>query len=270
VATGRGVAGTCGVFCPAGELPGGFGVGLTAGWFAGNPGWPGVAAGLGAFGFSGVPFGTLGDPAGTFPLGDCFGSAGPGVVGFSPARVGEPPGVTEGCTVGEAPGVPAGFAPSKFAGTDLFPAAVALGEAPGALGDPPRTLRLGDCFSSGEPGVVGFPPGPVGEPPGVPEGFSPSRFGGMDFFPAAAAFGEAPGITFAFGEPAAGFNKLGGDFCPVIAGGEPLAPGVPVAPGDPVTCALLRTCEFTKGVGFGRSLGGGFCSAMVFLSFSAS
>jgi hypothetical protein len=92
----------------------------------------------------------------------------------------------------------------------------------------------------------------------------------MDFFPAAAAFGEAPGITFAFGEPAAGFNKLGGDFCPVTAGGEPLAPGVPVAPGDPVTCALLRTCEFTKGVGFGRSFGGGFCSAMVFLSFSAS
>ena len=88
--------------------------------------------------------------------------------------------------------LPEGFAPSRFGGTDLFPAAVAPGEAPGALGDPPGTFLFGDCFSSGEPGVVGFSPGPVGEPPGVPEGFAPSRFGGTDLFPAAAALGEAP------------------------------------------------------------------------------
>ena len=137
----------------------------------------------------------------------------------------------------DAPGVPEGFAPSRFGGADLFPAAVALGEAPGALGDPPGTFRLGDCFS-------------------------PSRLGGTGFFPAAGGFGEAPGVTFAVGELAPGFIKLGGDFCPVTAGGEP------VAPGDPVT--LLPICDFTKGVGFGKSFGGGFCSAMVFLSCSAS
>ena len=34
------------------------------------------------------------------------------------------------------------------------------------FGDPPGTFPLGDCFSPGEPGVVGFPLGPVGEPPG--------------------------------------------------------------------------------------------------------
>ena len=120
---------------------------------------------------------------------------------------------------------------------------------------------------------VGFPPGPVGGPPSVPAGFTvgeapgvpagltPSRFGGMGFFPAAAAFGEAPGVTFAFGEPAPRFSKLGGVLCPATAVGEPVAP---------VTCPLLPVCRFTKGVGFDRSFGGGFCSAMVFLSFSAS
>ena len=140
--------------------------------------------------------------------------------------------------VGEPPGVPEGFAPSRFGGTDLFPAAVAPGEAPGALGDPPGTFLFGDCFSSGEPGVVGFPPGPVGEPPGVPEGFTPSRFGGTDLFPAAAALGEAPRVAFGLGEPAPGFTRLGGDFCSVTAGGEP------VVPGDPA-CPFLPICEFT-------------------------
>jgi hypothetical protein len=123
---------------------------------------------------------------------------------------------------------------------------------------------------------VGFPPGPVGGPPSVPAGFTvgeapgvpagltPSRFGGTGFFPAAAALGEALGVTFAFGELAPGFNKLGGVFGPATAGGEPVAPGVPV------TFPLLPICGFTKGVGFGRFFGGGFCSAMVFLSFSAS
>ena len=92
----------------------------------------------------------------------------------------------------------------------------------------------------------------------------------MGFFPAAAAFGEAPGVTFAFGELAPGFTKLGGVFCPATVAGEPVALGDPVAIGDLVICPLLPICGFTKGVGFGRSFGGGFCSAMVFWSFSAS
>jgi hypothetical protein len=137
-------------------LPVGFGVGLPAGWFPCNPGWPGVA--------NGVPFGALGEPPGAFPLGDCFGPGKPGVVGFPPGPVGEPPGVPEGFTVDKARG--------------------------------------------------------------VPEGFAPSRFGGTDFFPAAAAFGEAPGVTFAFGEPAPGFIKLGGGFRPATAVGQPIAPAI--------------------------------------------
>ena len=108
----------------------------------------------------------------------------------------------------------------------------------GALGAAPGAFPLGDCFCEGEAAVAGFSPGPVGEPPGVGVGFAPIKFAGTDFFPAAAAFGEAPGITFAFGEPAPGFNKLGGDFCPVTAGGEP------VAPGDPA-CPFLPICGFT-------------------------
>ena len=170
-------------------MPVGFGVGLPAGWFPCNPGWPGVADG-GAFRFGGVPFGALGDPPGTFPLGDCFSPGEPGVVGFPPGPVGEPPGVPEGFIVAEAPG--------------------------------------------------------------VPEGFAASRFGGMDFF-AAAAFGEAAGVIFAFGEPAPGFTV----FRPATAVGET------VAPGDLVTCPLLPIWGFTKGVGFGRSFGGGFCLAMI-------
>jgi hypothetical protein len=36
----------------------------------------------------------------------------------------------------------------------------------------PEHFRLvSDCFSPGEPVGVGFPPGPVGEPPGVPGRF---------------------------------------------------------------------------------------------------
>lgn len=86
----------------------------------------------------------------------------------------------------------------------------------------------------------------------------------MGFFSAAAAFGVAPGVTFAFGDAAPGFSKLGGVFGPATA------VGAPVAPGDPVTCPFLPIGGFTKGIGFGRAFGGGFCSAMVFLSSSAS
>ena len=135
------------------------------------------------------------------------------------------------------------------------------------------TLPLGDCLSMGEPVAVGFPPG-FGGTPGVTEGFTvdeafpedfvPSRLGGTGFFPAAAALGETPGVPFAFGERTIGFNRLGGVFCPATAAGEP---GVP---GGPVICPFLPICGFTKGVGFGRFFGGGFCSAMVFLSFAAS
>ena len=190
----------------------------------------GVATSRGAAFSSGVGLGVVrfaGPPCGV------------GGVGFSAGRGGEPPGVPEGFTGGEAPGVPEGLAPSRFAGRDLLPAAVALGEVFGALGDLPGTFPPGDCLS-------------------------PSRFGGTGFFPGAAAFGKVPGVTLAFGEPASGFIKLGGDFCPATVGGEP------VALGDPATCPLLPICDFTKGVGFGKSFGGGLCSAKVFLSFSAS
>src|SRR5271165_1950874 len=219
------------------------GVGFGAVGFAGPPCWVGagvvscffscvgVAAGRGVAEAGGVfcPGGRLpagfgvGLTAGWFPCDPgCPGVA----VGFSLDRVGEPPGAPEG------------FVPSRFGGTDLFPAAVAPGEAPGALGDPPGTFLFGVCFSSGEPVVVGFPPGPAGEPPGVPEGFTPSSLGGTDLFPAATALGEAPRVTFAFGEPSPGFTKLGGGFCPVTAGGEP------VVPGDPA-CPFLPICGFT-------------------------
>ena len=97
-------------------------------------------------------------------------------------------------------------------------------------------------MSTGEPVVVAFPPGFGGTPgvPGgftvgeaLPEDFAPSRFGGTGFFPATAAFGELPGVTFALGRRAPGLIKLGGVFCPATAVGEP------VAPGDPVICPLL-------------------------------
>ena len=196
------------MFCAGGRLPVGFGGGLPAGWFPCDPGWPGVTRGVGAFKFGGISLAAFGDPPGTLPVGDCFITGEPGVVGFPPGPVREPPGVPEGFTVCEAPG--------------------------------------------------------------VAEGFAPSRFGGTDLLAAPAAFGEAPGTTFGFGGPAPGFTKLGGSFCPIPAGGEPVTPGDTVAPGEPVTCPLLPNCRFTKGVGFGRSFGGGFCSAMVFLSNAAS
>jgi hypothetical protein len=157
------------------------------------------------------------------------------------------------------PGAADGFSTFRFGGVPF-----------GAFGDPPGTFPLGNFFSSDAPGAGGFPPGPVGEPAGVPEGFTPSRFGGTDLLPAPAAFGEAPGTTFAFGEPTPGFTKLGASFCPIPPGGEPVTPGDAVAPGAPVACPLLPNCRFKKGVGFGRSFGGGFCSAMVFLSSAAS
>jgi len=140
----------------------------------------------------------------------------------------------------------------RFGGTDFW-----------TLGDVPGAAPTGDCFGPGVVGVVGLPPLGVGEAPGVPEGFTagdppgftPRRFGGTGFFPAAGAFGDPPGVTFAVGDfcpgPVPGFTRLGGVcFCPAAALGEP------VAPGDP---AFWATCGFTKGVGFGRSFGTGFC-----------
>lgn len=93
---------------------------------------------------------------------------------------------------------------------------------------------------------IGFPVGPAGDP----FGFDPRRFGGMGF------------ATFTFGEVGPGFAKLGGGLCPGPGVEEPGATSDSVAP-------LLAICGFTKGVGLGRPLGWGFCSAMVLLSFSA-
>ena len=200
--------------------PCGVGVGVASPFFS----WLGVPAGGGVAETCGVIC-----PGGRLPVGFVVGLATgwfSGIVGW--------------------PGVADGFATFRFGGVPF-----------GAFGNPPRTFPVGNFFSSDTPGG-GFPPGPVGEPPGVPEGFPPSRFGGTDLLAAPAAFGEAPGTTFAFGEPTPGFTKLGGSFCPIPAGGEP------------VTCPLLPNCRFTKGVGFGRSFARGFCAAMVFLSSSAS
>jgi hypothetical protein len=105
---------------------------------------------------------------------------------------------------------------------------------------------------------VGFP---VCWLPGDP-GFDPSRFGGTGFFSGAAALGEGPGETFACGEVGPGFEKLGGVFWPGPRFEEPGATSDSVAP-------FLPICGFTKGAGLGRPPGWGFCSAMVFLSFSA-
>jgi hypothetical protein len=290
----RGAAEAWGLFCPGGRLPVGLGVGPPADRFGCDSGWPGVVAGLGAIRFGGVPLGVLGDPPGTFALGDDLSTGEPGVVGFPTGSGGEPPSVPEVFTGGKAPCLSEGFAPSRFGGTGFFPAG-AVGEALGvtfpfgeaalerfSLGGAPAvpegfaTSRLGGksffpavavlseafgvTFPFGECALEGFA---AGEAPGVPEAFAPSRLGGMDLFPAAAAFGKAFGVTFAFGERTLGFNKLGGVFCPGAAAGEPGAPG------NPVTCPLLPICG-AKVVGFGKSFGGGFCSAMVFLSFSAS
>jgi hypothetical protein len=92
----------------------------------------------------------------------------------------------------------------------------------------------------------------------------------MGFFPAVGVLGVVPGVVFAFGKFAPGFIKLGGAFCPATGSGETVAVGDPVPPGDPLTPPLLTVCGCTRGAGFGRPFGGGFCSAMVFLSFSAS
>jgi len=170
--------------------------------FSGDPGWPGVGDGLETFRFGGVPFGAPGDSAGPFSFGGCFDPGELGCPGLPPGSVGEPTGVPEGFTVGEAPA--------------------------------------------------------------VVEGFAPSKFGGTGFFCGAGALGEAIGEMLALAEPAPGLTKLGGVFCP------PAGVGEPVAPGDPATCALLPVTGFTKGVGCGKSLGGGFCSAMAFLSSTAS
>ena len=146
-----------------------------------------------------------------------------------------------------------GFGAFRFGGVDF-----------GMLGDPPGTSPVGAGFGPGVLGGVGFPPGPGGEAAGVPEGFTPSRFGGTDFFPATGALGEPPGVALGIGEPAPGFTRLGGVcFCPVTGVGEPLTPGDAAWP-------LVRIWGVANGVGFGRSFGTGFCAAMVCLSFAAS
>jgi hypothetical protein len=142
----------------------------------------------------------------------------------------------------------------------------------GAVG--PGPFPLEGCLSTGEPAIVGFPPGFGGTPEvtegstlggAPPEPFGPNRLGGSGFFPKVAGFGGALGMTLALGEGSPGFTKLGGVFGPAIADGVPV-----VALGDPLVCPRLPICGFTKGVGFGWSLGGGFCSAMVLLSLAAS
>jgi hypothetical protein len=145
-------------------------------------------------------------------------------------------------TAGEAPGVPAALTAGETPGV---PAALTAGEAPGV----PAGLT-------------------AGEAPGVPVGFTPIRFGGTDLFAVGGTFGGTPGVTLAVGGfcpgLVPGFTKFGGVcFCPATGVGEPVPPGVP-------PWLRLAICGFTKGVGFGRSFGTGFCSTMVFLSFSAS
>jgi len=156
-------------------------------------------------------------------------------------------------------GVVAGLGAIRFGG---FPFRICAG-----------TFPPGGCLSIGEPVGVGFPPG-LGRPPrvpgglttgeAVPEGFPPSRFGGTGFFPAAGGSGEPAEVTSAFGERSPGLAKLR-VFCPATELGAPV-----VTLGDPVVFPLLPICGFTKGGGFGWSFGGGFCSAIVLLSFCAS
>ena len=183
-------------------------MGLPVSWFPCDPGWLGVADGLGRFRFGGIPFDTLGVPSGTFPAGNCFSPGEAVGVGFPPGPVGKPLGVPADFTVGKAPG--------------------------------------------------------------APEGFATSKFGGTSFFPAVGVFGVVPGVVCAFGKFTLGFIKLGGAFCPATGNGETVAAGNPVPPGDPLTRPLLTICGRATGAGFGRPFGGGFCSPMVFLSFSAS
>jgi hypothetical protein len=152
-------------------------------------------------------------------------------------------------------GVEVGFGVTRFVGLGTF----RFGGIPfGPLGDPPGIFALGDWFGPGEPAGDGCVAGPDGDPAGL----RLNRFGGEGFFPEAGALGAGPGGIFAFGEVGPGFIGLGGGFCPGPGVGEPGATSDSVA-------LLLPICGFTKGVGFGRPLGWGFCSAMVFLSFSA-
>jgi hypothetical protein len=161
----------------------------------------------------------------------------------------------------ERAGVVEGLGAIRFGGFRLGPA------GPGPF--PPV-----DCLSTGGLAVVGFSPGFGGAPEvtegtifgGAPaEAFGPSRFGGSGFFPEVAAFGGALGTILAVGEGSPGLTKPGGVFGPATADGVP-----GVAPAGPVVGPRLPICGFTKGVGFGWSLGGGFCSAIVLLSFAAS
>ena len=142
----RGAAEAWGLFCPGGRLPVGLGVGPPADRFGCDSGGPGVVAGLGAIRFGGVPLGVLGDPPGTFALGDDLSTGEPGVVGFPTGSGGEPPSVPEVFTGGKAPCLSEGFAPSRFGGTGFIPAGAVLGEA------------LGVTFPFGEPALERFSP----------------------------------------------------------------------------------------------------------------
>lgn len=108
-------------------------------------GWPEVGAGFGAIRFGGVAFGAMGELPGAVSLGGSLSRF--EVVGFPAGS-----GVPDGFTTGEVPDLATGFAPSKLGGTEFFPAAVALGKAPGAIvvfgfGErAPGLIKLGSSF----------------------------------------------------------------------------------------------------------------------------
>jgi hypothetical protein len=174
------------------------------------------------------------------------------------------PGTAGVTFAGSGRGVEAGFGEGKFTGPPCEIGVGVISDFFSWAGIAPGERRVGE-------GCGKFPEGfAVGEAPNVPEDFAPSRFGGTDFLPPTSALGVVPGVTFAFGGPLPGLTRLGGVRGPAASGGEPVAPGDAVAPEEPLTGPWLLFGRFTIGAGFGRSFGGGFCSATIFLNLSAS